>query len=101
MPVDASNVPSVILPIWIDVAATFLFSITGAIIAIRRQYDLVGVFVLALASGLGGGLLRDGLFIQAGPPAAMRNGYYMIAVLAGCLAAIWFFSHVERLPKTF
>ena len=70
-------------------------------VAIRRHYDPVGVFVLALACGLGGGLLRDGLFIQAGPPAAMRDGSYMIAVMAGCVVAILFFKHVERLSKPF
>ena len=54
-------------------------------VAIRRHYDAIGVFVLALACGLGGGLLRDCVFIQSGPPAAMRNGSYMFAVLAGCV----------------
>jgi uncharacterized membrane protein YeiH len=92
---------TVALPIAIDVGATILFSITGAMVAIRRHYDLIGVFVLALACGLGGGLLRDGLFIQAGPPVAMRDGSYMIAVIAGCAVAILFFQHVERLSKPF
>ncbi len=69
--------------------------------AIRRHYDPIGVFVLALACGLGGGLLRDGLFIQAGPPAAMRDGSYIVAVIAGCVAAILFFKQVERLSKPF
>lgn len=101
MPVDSSIVRSVALPIAIDVGATVLFSITGAMVAIRRHYDAIGVFVLALACGLGGGLLRDGLFIQSGPPVAMRDGSYMIAVLAGCVVAILFFKHVERLSKPF
>ena len=94
-------VRTVALPISIDLGATFLFSITGAMVAIRRHYDPIGLFVLALACGLGGGLLRDGLFIQTGPPAAMRNGGYMIAVLAGCVVAIVLFRHVERLSKPF
>jgi uncharacterized membrane protein YeiH len=89
------------LPIGIDLGATFLFSITGAMIAIRRHYDPVGLFVLALASGLGGGLLRDGVFIQNGPPDAMRNGAYIIMVAAGCMTAIPFFRHVERLSRPF
>jgi uncharacterized membrane protein YeiH len=70
-------------------------------VAIRRHYDPIGLFVLALASGLGGGLLRDGLFIQAGPPAAMREASYLIAVIAGSVAAGFFFKHVERLSKPF
>ncbi len=101
MPVDPSIVQTVALPIAIDLGATAVFSITGAMVAIRRRYDAIGVFVLALACGLGGGLLRDGLFIQAGPPAAMRDPSYMIAVLAGCVVAILFFKHVERLSKAF
>jgi uncharacterized membrane protein YeiH len=94
-------VRSVALPISIDLAATVLFSITGAMVAIRRHYDLIGLFVLALVCGLGGGLLRDGIFIQAGPPAAMRDASYMVAVVIGCLAAVLFFTHVERFSKPF
>ena len=101
MPVDPSIVRTAALPIGIDLGATFLFSITGAMVAIRRYYDAIGVFVLALATGLGGGLLRDGLFIQSGPPAAMRTSSYMLAVLAGSVIAILFFQHVERLSKPF
>ena len=98
---DSLIVPSVALPIFIDLGATILFSITGAMVGIRRQYDVIGVFFLALACGLGGGLLRDGLFIQDGPPVAMRDGSYMAAVLVGCVLAILFFKHVERLSRPF
>jgi uncharacterized membrane protein YeiH len=92
---------TVTLPLTIDVGATFLFSITGAWVAIRRHYDAVGLFVIAMASGLGGGLMRDGIFIQSGPPAAMREGVYIIAVLAGCIAGRLFFRHASRLSKPF
>ena len=99
--VDPSLLRPVALPLSIDLGATFLFSITGAMVGIRRHYDAIGVFTLALACGLGGGLLRDGLFIQAGPPAAMRDGSYMIAVTLGCVVAIAFFHHVKRLSTAF
>jgi uncharacterized membrane protein YeiH len=101
MPADPTIVRTAALPIAIDLGATLLFSITGAMLAIRRYYDVIGVFVLALATGLGGGLLRDGLFIQSGPPAAMRSSSYMFAVLAGCVIAIVFFRHMARLSKPF
>jgi len=101
MPAEEVLIRSVQLPMFIDIGATLLFSITGGMEAIRRHYDPVGLFVLALASGLGGGLLRDGLFIQAGPPAAMKDPAYMIAVLVGCVIAGSFFKHVVRLSKPF
>ena len=49
MPADPLIVQSVALPIAIDLGATILFSITGAMEAIRRHYDSIGLFVLALA----------------------------------------------------
>src|SRR3954462_7314986 len=101
MAVDPLLIRTVALPPFIDVGATVLFSITGATVAVRRHYDVIGVFVLGLACGLGGGLLRDGLFIQSGPPVAMRDASYLIAVLVGVLIAILFFTHVERLSKPF
>ena len=54
--------------IYIDLTATCLYAMTGALLAIRRHYDVIGLFVLALVSGVGGGLIRDGIFIQHGPP---------------------------------
>ncbi|MES2470250.1 MAG: TRIC cation channel family protein [Verrucomicrobiota bacterium] len=101
MAADPIVIRTVALPLSIDLGATFLFSITGAMVAIRRHYDPIGLFVLALACGLGGGLLRDGIFIQHGPPAAMREASYMFAVLAGCVVSWIFFKHVERLSKPF
>src|SRR5215472_14814344 len=85
----------------LDLAATFLFSMTGAMVAIRRHYDFVGLFVLALCTGVGGGLLRDGIFIQDGPPAAMRDANYLWAVLGGCLAAAMFQRRVAKLGTLF
>lgn len=90
-----------LLPHYLDLGATYLFSITGAMVAIRRHYDWVGLFVLALCSGIGGGLLRDGLFIQEGPPAAMRSAGYLWAIAAGCLTAGLFHQGARKLEKLF
>lgn len=68
---------------WFDLTATFLFAVTGAQLAARKGYDYIGLFGLALVTGLGGGLLRDGLFIQGGPPAAATDGRYLAAVVLG------------------
>ena len=93
--------PDVFLPLYIDFGATFLFAVTGAMFAIRRHYDWVGAFVLALCSGLGGGLLRDGLFINNGAPVAMRHPGYIWAVIAGCIAAGLFHQFVGKLDRLF
>jgi len=79
------------LPPAFDLAAVFLFALTGAWVAIQRSYDLVGVFTLALATGLGGGLLRDVVFIQHEHPAVIEDARYLWVVLAATfLAALTF-----------
>ena len=76
------------LPIAFDLTATFLFAITGTLAGIRRHYDIIGVFVLAFAAALGGGLIRDGIFISVGPPVAITNVYYLPVVTAAVLGTI-------------
>ena len=89
------------LPIYIDLSATCLYAMTGALLAIRRHYDIIGLFVLALVSGVGGGLIRDGIFIQSGPPTAMSDGRYLVAIIVGCIAAAMFRHRVAGLRGAF
>jgi uncharacterized membrane protein YeiH len=71
---------SFLLPIWFDLAAVFLFALTGVWAATRRGYDIVGAFVLAFVTGVGGGLLRDGIFLQE-VPVVIQDGRFIWAVL--------------------
>lgn len=72
------------LPIHFDLAAIFLLALTGAWVAIRRHHDFVGVSVLALVTGVGGALIRDGMFLQE-VPAVLRDPRYLYAVLGAAL----------------
>jgi uncharacterized membrane protein YeiH len=87
------------LPIIFDLGATFVFGITGALAALQRRYDIVGLFALAFVSGVGGGLLRDGLFIQQGPPALTTDSRYIMAILTAGLVGLLFRHWVNRLSK--
>ena len=89
------------LPLALDLAATLVFAATGALAARSKGFDVVGVAVLGLVTGLGGALLRDGLFLQAGPPIVIRDGRYLAAVLAGTVAGAWFAAHIRRLALPF
>ena len=68
-----------------DYGATFVWALTGALIAARRGYDIIGLTVVALVSACGGGLLRDGLFLQDGPPAVVRTPDYLLIVIGTAL----------------
>ena len=87
---------SFLLPIWFDLAAVFLFALTGVWAAARRGYDVVGAFVLAFATGVGGGLLRDAIFLQE-LPLVMKDPRYLYAVFAALLVGVL----VQRLADRF
>jgi len=89
--------PSVFLiPPFFDYGATFLFAASGALIAAKRGYDVVGILALAIVSATGGGLLRDGLFLQNGPPVLVTNPVYLQLIAAGALTVIVFGRRVQQ-----
>jgi len=70
----------------VDLAGVLGNSILGGIAARAARLDLVGFGILAVLSGLGGGIIRDTL-LQAGPPVALTDPYYLILALAGAIIA--------------
>lgn len=87
------------LPVLFDLGATFAFALTGALAAIKRHYDIVGVLALALVCGLGGGLIRDGIFLQEGLTPLLTTPAYMYAVTAGTVACLFFQRYVHRFSR--
>lgn len=86
------------IPLWFDYLATFAWAITGASIAARRGYDIAGIAVLALVSATGGGLLRDGIFLQNQPPLFLRTWVYMALVVVAAGAVYLAGSRIQRTP---
>ena len=43
----------------LDVLGVFVFAISGALVAVRKDMDVFGIFVLAFLPAVGGGTLRD------------------------------------------
>lgn len=80
----------------LELAGIFVFAISGALLAVRKNFDVFGMAVLVEVTALGGGLLRD-LIIGAVPPAAFTDlGYFFTPLIA---TALVFFLHpqVERI----
>jgi uncharacterized membrane protein YeiH len=74
----------------VELAGVFFFGIEGATAAITGNLDLLGLMVLAFATALAGGIIRD-LLIGAVPPSSLRDWRYSAMAFAG--AAIVFFLH--------
>lgn len=93
--------PAFQVPIAFDYVATFTWAVSGAIVAIRRRFDIVGVFVVALLSAIGGGLLRDAVFLNR-PPAFLDDPAYLSLVTGATLLTAFFSRFLKNLigPET-
>jgi uncharacterized membrane protein YeiH len=87
-----------VLPPALDYIAAFLFALTGGLVAYEKDYDFTGLAAMALAVGLGGGLIRDGIFLQQ-VPAAVTNWRYLAAVAAAVLIAVALGDKIEKHAK--
>ncbi|MCB5166616.1 trimeric intracellular cation channel family protein [Streptomyces bambusae] len=76
----------------LDLAGIFVFATAGALLAVRKNFDIFGIAVLALVTALGGGLFRD-VVIGAVPAAAFSELSFFVTPLIA--AAIVFFLHPE------
>lgn len=70
-----------------EILGTVAFACSGAMLAIEKKLDLLGVIVLAVTTSVGGGMFRD-ILIGKLPPMLFRNPVY---VLVAVIAAVVFF----------
>jgi uncharacterized membrane protein YeiH len=86
-----------LLPPYFDYSATFLWAISGALLGARKGYAILGIITVAIVSSVGGGLLRDGLFIQDGPPVILRTPGYLSLIALACVLVLCFGQRLQRM----
>ena len=64
-----------------DMIGTIAFAVSGALVGVARKMDIFGMTVLALATAIGGGIVRD-VLLGYFPPNSLRNVVYVTVVLA-------------------
>ena len=78
-------------------AGVLAFAMSGALQAVGRRMDVVGICSLGVVTAVGGGILRD-LLIGAVPPAALTDWTLVPVALVGSLIVFW--SHGRwKLPR--
>jgi uncharacterized membrane protein YeiH len=82
----------------LDLGGVFVFALSGASLAASKRFDVVGILVLATATALGGGILRDTLIGEL-PPAALRDQLYLVAPLVATLLVLGGHAAVERMQR--
>jgi uncharacterized membrane protein YeiH len=83
----------------IDLIGTLVFAIEGSMAAVEGNLDILGLMVLAFATALGGGIIRD-VLIGAVPPNSIRDWRYPAAAFAGGAVVFFQSSFVNKVPES-
>lgn len=81
-------------PLAISLTAVFLGGLSGAIFSVQRKFAITGVLAIAIATGLGGGIIRDLLLGRV--PVALTDPWYLPLVCAAALTGFFFASLIHR-----
>lgn len=84
----------------LDIIGTGFFAISGALSAMNKRLDLFGVFIIAGATAIGGGTIRD-LLIGDQPVAWMTSLIYPLTIFVGYVIALVFRKRLSYWRKTF
>ena len=79
----------------IDILGTVSFAISGAMVGIEKQADLLGVVLLACTTGVGGGALRD-VFLGKLPPAVFDKPVNVMACIVAAVVVFCFARAVKE-----
>jgi len=87
-----------VIPLWSDLLAVGIGSVQGAMFAAQfrdRRLDLLGVAIIGIATGFGGGILRDLLLSQV--PAALTSNWYLVVATGSALLGMLLERLISRL----
>lgn len=77
----------------LEIIGTIAFSVSGAVVGIRKKMDILGVVTLGIITAVGGGILRD-IIIGVVPPTAFCDPIYALIAIAVALLA--FFPFISK-----
>ena len=83
----------------LELIGTFAFAVSGALLAVKKGFDIVGSLLLASLAGLGGGVIRDVMLAQ-GVPTAFGAPLYLIPVALAALLVFLRLIREDRLRRT-
>lgn len=85
------------MPLLLDLLGVFFFGVSGALLAARRGFDIIGSLLLAGLTGIGGGIVRDVILSEI--PTAFVNPYYFIPPILATLLVFFVAPGVQRLMR--
>ena len=83
----------------INIGGTFSFAVSGAFAAMQKRFDVFGVLIIAFATSVGGGTLRDVLLGDT-PVFWLKNANYSLLILFTAVLAMVFWKKIKSLKIT-
>jgi len=65
-------------------------AISGTLVGLKKDLDLFGVLCLAVATALGGGIIRDIMIGNLPPVAFVKPIYFFVSVLSALFTCMFF-----------
>jgi len=82
----------------VDIIGTIAFAAAGALIGVQKQLDVFGIFILALTTAVGGGIVRD-IFLGIAPPTAFLFPMSTIISLLTAIIVCFGYQWLNKLNK--
>lgn len=83
----------------VDLTGTFVFAVSGWLLASNKKLDIFGASVIAFVTAVGGGTLRD-LLIGSQPVGWTQDLNYLLMIGLGIVCGLFFKKVFEKLRKT-
>lgn len=83
----------------LQLAGILAFAISGALVGVRRNLDVLGVVVVGSFTGIGGGILRD-LLLGVHPPLSFVHWPYLAVAAGGSLAVFFIHPGIARIRRS-
>lgn len=84
---------------FLDFLGTAAFAISGALVAMRKKFDLFGVFIIGFVTAVGGGTVRD-ILIGRQPVTWMDNTDYIFVCIVATIFAILVRNKIKYVSKS-
>lgn len=82
-----------------DIIGTIAFAVAGALTGIQKKLDVFGIFILALTTALGGGVVRD-VIISNTPPMAFRNYEFVLISILAAILVMFVYKSIAKFNMT-
>lgn len=82
----------------LQLAGILAFAVSGALIGVRRNLDILGIIVVGAATGTGGGIVRD-MLMGVHPPISFVHWPNLAVAILGSLVVFFWHPSISRIRR--